>query len=65
MYCFILYWENAFFVYGFPKNERDNISQEEERVFKDLAQQLFAFSEDVIEEMVQARVLMEVPYNDK
>lgn len=52
-------------MYGFPKNERDNITQEDEQVFKDLSQQMFEFSDDDIERMLESGVLVEVPYNDK
>lgn len=64
--CIILFRvkELAFFMYGFPKNERDNISQEDEQVFKDLSQQMLNFSDKDIERMLAAGVLMEVPYND-
>lgn len=65
--CIILFRvkERAFFMYGFPKNERDNISQEDEQVFKDLSQQMFDFSDADIELMLESGVLMEVPYNDQ
>ena len=65
--CIILFRvkERAFFMYGFPKNERDNISQEDEQVFKDLSQQMFDFSDVDIERMLESGVLMEVPYNDQ
>ncbi len=64
--CIVLFHikERAFFMYGFPKNERDNISQEDERVFKDLSQQMFDFSDADIERMLESGVLVEVAYND-
>ena len=65
--CIILFRvkDRAFFMYGFPKNERDNISQEDEQVVKDLSQQMFDFSDVDIERMLESGVLMEVPYNDQ
>ena len=36
--------ERAFFVYGFAKNERENIDKSEERDFKVLAKALFGAS---------------------
>lgn len=64
--CIILFRikDKAFFVYGFPKNNRDNISQEEERAFKDLSQQMFDFSDDDLDQMLKVGVLVEVTYND-
>ena len=64
--CIVLFRikEKSFLVYGFPKNERDNIGTEEELVFKDLSQQMFDFSEDDIEHMLKTGVLVEVPYDE-
>jgi hypothetical protein len=44
--------EKAFFIYGFPKSERDNINEAEERAFKDLAKITFAFSDDVLAKLL-------------
>lgn len=55
----------AFWVYGFSKNERDNISQEEEQIFKDLSQQMLSFSGDDIERLLQSGALVEVLYNER
>ena len=65
--CIILFRikERAFFMYGFPKNERDNISPEDEQVFKDLSHQMFCFSDEDIELMLGSGVLVEVNYNDQ
>lgn len=62
--CIILFRlkEKAFFVYGFPKNERDNINQEEERVFKELSEQMFYFSDEDIVRLLQTDALVEVDY---
>lgn len=50
----ILYCQGskAFFVYGFPKNERDSIGKVEEREFKKLAQITFALSDAQIEKLI-------------
>ncbi|MCX7114303.1 MAG: type II toxin-antitoxin system RelE/ParE family toxin [Gammaproteobacteria bacterium] len=62
--CIILFRlkKKAFFVYGFPKNERDNISQEEEKVFKELSEQVFHFSEEEIDQLLLTGALVEVDY---
>jgi hypothetical protein len=64
--CIILYRykELSFLVYGFPKSERDNISQEEEQIFKDLSQQMLSFTGDDIERLLQSGALVEVLYNE-
>ena len=64
--CIILYRykELAFLVYGFPKNERDNINQEEEQLFRELSQQMLRFSGNDIERLLQLGALVEVLYNE-
>jgi hypothetical protein len=64
--CIILFRvkDRAFFMYGFPKSERDNISKEDEQAFKDLSQQMLNFSDADIETMLETGILIEVPYND-
>ena len=50
----------AFFVYGFSKNERENIDDDEEQGFKDLAKVLFALSDDEIAKLVKTGVYKEI-----
>jgi hypothetical protein len=50
----------AFFVYGFPKNERENIDDDEEQSFKDLAKVLFALSDDEIAKLVKTGIYKEI-----
>jgi hypothetical protein len=50
----------AFFIYGFPKNERENIDDAEEQGFKDLAKVLFALSDDEIAKLVKTGVYKEI-----
>jgi len=52
--------DKAFFVYGFAKNDQDNISQQEEKDLKDLAKEIFALSEDKLAELIKTRVYREV-----
>ena len=49
----------SFFVYGFPKNKRDNIDADEEREFKEWARVIFSFSDDEL-----AKVLTTGAYNE-
>lgn len=44
--------ERAFFVYGFAKNERDNIDRSDERDFKALAKVLFGSSGAQMERLI-------------
>ncbi|STX81697.1 Uncharacterized protein conserved in bacteria [Legionella busanensis] len=62
--CIILFRfnEKTFFVYGFPKNERDNISLDEERAFKDLSEQMFNFTDKEIDKLINTGTLIEVNY---
>ena len=55
----------AFFVYGFAKNERDNIDESDERDFKDLAKVLLALSDEGLKKLTDNRELTEVEYEDE
>lgn len=52
--------DKAFFVYGFPKSERENIDKVEERAFKELAKITLAFSDDQIRKLIKAGEFKEV-----
>jgi hypothetical protein len=56
--------DKAFFVYGFPKSERENIDEAEERELKELAKVTFAFSDDEIAKLIKAGTYKEVKCND-
>jgi hypothetical protein len=45
--------DKSFFVYGFPKNEREDISKAEERAFKDLANITLSLSDDELETLLK------------
>lgn len=62
----ILYRVNdlAFFVYGYPKNERENITEEELKGFKKLAKVLLTYNAEQLQTAVQAEVLREVICNE-
>jgi hypothetical protein len=53
------------FVYGFPKNDRSNIDQDEEKALKKLASSLLAFDSAAIEQAKQNHELMEVDCDAK
>jgi hypothetical protein len=55
----------AFFVYGFSKNERDNIDESDERDFKDLAKELLALSDEGLKKLTDNGELTEVEYEDE
>jgi len=54
----------AFFVYGFPKSQRDNIDEAEERAFKELARITFAFSEEDLATLLKDGTYTEVKCDD-
>ena len=58
----ILYRVNdlAFFVYGYPKSERENITEDELKGFKLLAKVMLNYSEEQIRTALEADVLREV-----
>jgi hypothetical protein len=51
---------HAFFLYGFAKNERDNIEPDELAALKKLAKVLQSYSESQIAKAVKAGVLLKV-----
>lgn len=52
--------DKAFFVYGFAKNVQENISESEEKWFKDLALETFTFSDDKIAKLLETGAYREV-----
>lgn len=52
--------DRAFFVYGFAKSDRANITELEEREFKALAKMVFAFSDEELRELLAAGAYLEV-----
>lgn len=52
--------DKAFFVYGFAKNVQENISEGEEKWFKDLASETFAFSDEKIAKLLETGAYKEV-----
>lgn len=52
--------DKCFFVYGYPKSEKSNISTNEERGFKKLAESLLNISDLQIKELLKAGDIYEV-----
>ncbi|MBS1716417.1 MAG: type II toxin-antitoxin system RelE/ParE family toxin [Armatimonadetes bacterium] len=52
--------ELAFFVYGFPKSGRDNVSKQELIAFRDLAEILLNLSLDEVQRAVKSGALQEL-----
>ena len=50
----------AFFVYGYAKNERDNITADELKAFKKLAKTVLNFDTEQLEASITAGVFIEV-----
>ena len=56
--------ERAFFVHGFPKNERDNIGTDELAALKKLASVLLAYDDKAIARVLASGTLIEVTCNE-
>ena len=56
--------DKAFFVYVFPKSERDNIDGAEKREFKELAKIVFAISDMQLEKLIKIGTYVEVKCNE-
>lgn len=50
----------AFFVYGFAKNDRDNIDRQELKAFRLLADQMLAMDDGAIEMAMKNGTIMEI-----
>ncbi|MFC4701484.1 type II toxin-antitoxin system RelE/ParE family toxin [Glaciecola siphonariae] len=50
----------AFFMYGFPKNARDNIDTKELKAFKRLAKELLAYSDALLKRALKTGSIVEV-----
>jgi len=59
---FIQKGRRAFFVYGFAKNEKDNISKSDEEDFKELAKILFAVPEEDLDALKKSGKYSEIEY---
>ena len=56
--------EKAFFVYGFAKNERANISDKELKALKLLAKELLSYSAATLAKATEASELIEIEVKD-
>jgi hypothetical protein len=56
--------EKAFFIYGFAKNERANVSDKELKALKLLAKELLSYSAATLAKAVQASELIEIEVKD-
>jgi len=52
--------ERAFFVYGFAKSDRDNITEKELQAFKERAKDSFSLTDIQLGERMKQRTLIEV-----
>jgi len=52
--------DKAFFVYGFPKNARDNISKTEEREYKEFAKITLGLSDEQLKKLIDDGVYKEI-----
>lgn len=52
--------DRAFFVYGFPKNQRDNMNENEEKQFKRAARAILDLSDEQISQLIEQSRLEEV-----
>ena len=53
---------HCYFVYGFEKNDKDNITSNEEKALKLLAKSLFSYSEAELNGFIKEGSLIEVQY---
>ena len=54
--------DKAFFLYGFAKNQRDNIDEKELKALKLLASHLLEYDQKALDKALKAQELVEVIY---
>lgn len=52
--------DKAFYIFGFAKNERENINRSEKEAIRKLASEFFAMTEQQIQHSIEAMELYEV-----
>ena len=52
--------DRAFFVFGFPKNEQDNIREDELLHFKKMARQVLALTDEQLQQLIDNGQFVEV-----
>ena len=52
--------KNCFFIYGFEKNEKSNISLNEEKAFKIIAKSLLNYSDLELNQLIKDEILLEI-----
>ncbi len=52
--------DKAFFMYGFAKNQRENIKDDELKALKTMAEELLGYSEKVLQNMMKQGTIIEV-----
>ncbi|MSP53764.1 MAG: hypothetical protein EXR81_05910 [Gammaproteobacteria bacterium] len=57
--------KHVFFLYGFAKNEKDNINDEQKGAFLDLAKYFLTVNEQKIAELVKINELVEINYGEE
>ncbi len=55
--------KKVFFIFGYAKNERENVSDEELSLAKTFARELLNYSDDQLNKLVKTGKLIEVNYD--
>ena len=55
--------DKAFFVFGYSKNERANITSEELEMAREFAKEVFNYSDEELEDLLENGTLIEVRYD--
>jgi len=50
----------SFFIYGFPKSKKDNISDKELKVFKGKAKDNLSFTDEQISQLLKSKMFIEI-----
>ena len=54
--------KKAFFIFGFAKNEKENVSPEEIKIAKAFASELLSYGDEELKKLIKDNILIEVTY---
>ncbi len=57
--------DRAIFIFGFSKNERENLDLQEKEIYRKLAKNYLSMPLSALEEMCKKNLLLEVKYHEK
>lgn len=55
--------DKAFFIFGYAKNEKENITAEEKKIIRRFAAELLSYSDKELDRLIESKAIVEVRYD--